>query len=114
MAFNDAFQDVMKQAEAMQKRMQGVQQELGNLTVMGKSPLGEVAVHMTGRHEASKVVLRPEVQQMPLEMLEAAIATAINNAVRQVEGESQKKIAELTAGLKLPTDLLKNVDEEKR
>ena len=47
------FNNLMKQAQAMQANMQKAQEEIANIEVVGESGGGMVKVTMSGRHETS-------------------------------------------------------------
>lgn len=103
--------NLMNEAKKMQQRMQDAQTELGNEKVEGKSGGGMVTVEMTCRHDVVKVTISPTLMEEEPEMLADLVAAAFNDAVRKVEKVSQEKIAKLTAGLNIPTDLMKK-DED--
>ncbi len=97
--------DIMKEAQKMQEKMQKAQQELANLEIQGEAGAGLVKIIMNGRHDAKSVWINANLMDEDKEMLEDLIVAAINDAVRKVEKASKEKIADLTAGLKLPPDL---------
>lgn len=103
---------LLDEAQKMQDRMKKAQEELTELTVEGKAGGGMVKVKMNGRHDVSKVNIARSLLDEDVEMLEDLVAAAVNDAVRQVEKISKEKINQLTAGLNIPTDFLKD-DEEK-
>lgn len=105
MDINQNLGNLMKEAQKMQERMQEAQKQLLQLIVTGESGGRKVLVKMNGRHDTLEVVINPSVVD-DIEMLQDLIAAANNDAVRKIEKVSQQKIAELTAGLKLPTDLM--------
>jgi nucleoid-associated protein EbfC len=94
--------NLMKQAQEMQANLQKVQAELANLEVTGEAGGGMVKVVMTGRHDVRRVSISPELVGEDREMLEDLVAAAVNDAVRRVESEGQRRISGLTAGLNLP------------
>lgn len=94
--------NLMRQAQKMQADMQRVQEELGNMEVTGNAGGGMVTVQMTGRHDVKRVTIDPSLMQDDKDMLEDLIAAAVNDAVRQIEQNSQERMAGLTAGLNLP------------
>lgn len=94
--------NLMRQAQKVQEDMQRAQEELANMEVTGQSGGGMVAVVMTGRHDVKRVTIDPSLLQDDKEMLEDLIAAAVNDAVRQIEQNSQERMAGLTAGLNLP------------
>lgn len=97
--------DIMKQAQKMQERMQKAQQELAEMVVIGEAGAGLVKVEMNGRHDVKSVNINQNLMDEDKEMIEDLVAAAVNDAVRKVEKASKDKIADLTQGLDLPTDL---------
>lgn len=112
MDMNQNLSNLMKEAQKMQQRMQEAQQELGQLTVQGKSGANLVMIEMNGRHDVTKVVINESLLEEDIEMLQDLVAAAINDAVRKIEKASKEKISQLTAGLNIPTDFLKKEDKE--
>jgi DNA-binding YbaB/EbfC family protein len=96
------FNNLMKQAQAMQANMQKAQAEIANLEVTGESGGGMVKVVMTGRHEVKRVQIEPAIMGDDREMLEDLIAAAINDAVHRLESASQAKLSAAMGGLSLP------------
>jgi nucleoid-associated protein EbfC len=96
------FNNLMKQAQAMQASMQKAQAEIVNIVVVGEAGGGMVKVTMNGRHEVKRVQIEPTVIGEDREMLEDLIAAAANDAVHKVEARVQEKMASLSAGLQLP------------
>ncbi len=96
------FNNLMKQAQAMQANMQKVQEEIAAIEVVGEAGGGMVKVTMSGRHETRRVQIEPAVVGEDREMLEDLIAAAVNDAVHKVEARVQEKMASVTAGLQLP------------
>ena len=94
--------DMMKQAQQMQEKMQSMQSELANIEVVGESGAGLVRITMTGRHDAKSVAIDSSLLGDDKEVLEDLIAAAINDAVRRVESENQKKMSDLTGGMQMP------------
>jgi len=94
--------DLMKQAQQMQERMQALQAELAHMEVVGESGAGLVKVTLNGRHEARRVQIDPSIAKEELAVLEDLIAAAINDAVHRADRAQQEKMASLTAGLGLP------------
>ena len=96
-------QDLMKQAQAMQSKMQQAQKELANLTVVGEAGGGLVKITMLGTHDVKKVEIDPSLLKADeIEMLEDLVAAATNDAVRKVAEISQSSISKMTSVLNLP------------
>jgi DNA-binding YbaB/EbfC family protein len=112
MDINQNLGNLMKEAQKMQQRMQEAQQQLSQLIVNGVSGGGMVEIEMNGRHDVTKVKVNPTLMEEDVEMLEDLVAAAVNDAVRKVEKASKEKISQLTAGLNIPTDFLKEGGKE--
>ena len=93
---------LMKQAQAMQDRMQKMQEELAQMEVVGESGAGLVKVTMTGSHSVRRIEIDPSLMEDDKELLEDLVAAACNDAVRRVEEQNKTKMGELTGGMQLP------------
>ena len=94
---------LMKQAQAMQEKIQEMQAEMERLEVEGQSGGGMVRVTMTakGRLRAVAIddqLLKPEEKQI----LEDLILTAHEDARKKAERLLEEKMQGVTAGLALP------------
>lgn len=111
MDINQNLGNLMKEAQKMQQRMQEAQQQLSELSITGESGGGMVRVKMNGRHDVTEVKINPSLLDEEIGMLEDLFAAAVNDAVRKIEKASKEKISQLTAGLNIPTDFLKDGDK---
>jgi len=100
--FKGGMGNIMKQAQAMQEKMQKAQAEIAALEVTGEAGAGLVKVTMLGNHNVRRVSIDDSLMQDDKDMLEDLIAAAINDAVRRVEETSKEKMAAVTGGLQLP------------
>lgn len=97
---------MMKQAKAMQEKMQDLQQEIAEISATGQSGGGLVAVTLNGRGEMSVLKIDPSlVKPDEAEILEDLVVAAHNDAKGKLEAIIQAKTQELTAGLQLPPGL---------
>ena len=94
--------ELMKQAQAMQEKMQKMQEDVAKLEVTGESGAGLVKVVMNGRHDVRTVNIDSSILSEEKEILEDLIAAAINDAVRKVESTSQQQMQKLTGGMQMP------------
>jgi DNA-binding YbaB/EbfC family protein len=94
--------NIMKQAQQMQEQMKKIQDELGSLTITGKSGGGMVTVEMTCRHDVRSVTIDPSLLGDDKEVLEDLVAAALNDAVRKVEQTVQEKMSGIAGGLNIP------------
>ena len=94
--------DMMKQAQEMQGKMQKMQEEVQSIEVKGESGAGMVEVVMTGRHDVRNVTIDPSLLTEDKEILEDLLAAAVNDAVRKIESKNSEMMSGLTAGMGLP------------
>lgn len=94
--------ELMKQAQQMQQKMQQLQEEAAKAEVTGESGAGMVKVVMNGRHDVRKVSIDPDVLKEDKEFLEDLLAAAVNDAVRKVEEAQRKQMEKLTGGMQMP------------
>ncbi|MFL0810674.1 MAG: YbaB/EbfC family nucleoid-associated protein [Agarilytica sp.] len=94
--------DIMKQAQEMQEKMQGMQEEIANKEVAGEAGAGLVKVTMTGRHDVKSVNIDQSLMSEDKEMLEDLLAAAVNDAVRRVEEANKEMMSQMTGGIPMP------------
>lgn len=79
-------QQLMKQAQAMQRKLQEAQKEIAETEVTGSAAGGMVEVTMTGDKTPVSVTIKPEaVDPDDVEMLEDMILAALNDANEKAE-----------------------------
>lgn len=111
MDINQNLGNLMKEAQKMQQRMQEAQDQLRKLTVEESAGTGQLKVVsvMGGDHSLISVkISKGLIDEDDVEMLEDLIVASINGCVRKVEKASKEKIGQLTAGLNIPTDFMKD------
>lgn len=92
--------NLMKQAQKMQKQMEENQKALEEQEFTATAGGGAVEVTVTGKKEVTKVKLAEEVVDSDdVEMLEDLIMAATNEALRKMEAETQAVMSKLTGGL---------------
>jgi hypothetical protein len=93
-------QQMMKQAQQMQDRLQ---QQMNDLRVEATAGGGMVTVVMNGAKQVQSLTIDPEaVSKEDVGMLQDLILAALNDAHRKVDEELQKKMSGLMGGLKIP------------
>jgi len=93
-------QQMMKQAQQMQERMQ---KEMADLKVEGNAGGGMVTVVMNGAKQVNSLTIDPEVvSKDDVEMLQDLIVAAINDAHRKADEEMSQKMGGMMGGLKIP------------
>lgn len=102
-------QQMMKQAQVMQQRMEEMQDRLGEMEVSGASGGGAVSITMTCKGHVRRISISPEViNPDDRETLEDLVMAAVNMAKKQADDtlaeETRKMMADMgmPAGMKLP------------
>ena len=93
-------QQLMKQAQKMQKQMEEAQAALETKELTATAGGGMVEVVITGKKEIKSIKIKPEVVDPDdVETLEDLVLVAVNEAVRQADELTQKEMGRLTGGL---------------
>lgn len=97
------FNQLMKQAQALQARMGEMQAKVADVEAQGSSGGGMVQATITGKGELRGLRIDPSLM-VPGEtaILEDLIVAAVNDAKRKVEAKLQEEMAKIAGDLKLP------------
>jgi len=100
MAMPGNMNNLMKQAQRMQRQMEEKQKEMEEKEWEATAGGGAVTVKVSGKREIVAVKLSPEVVDPDdIEMLEDLIVAATNEALRKLEEDSSAMMESLTGGL---------------
>lgn len=92
--------NIMKQAQKMQRDIEKLQEELANMTVEATVGGGAVKVTATGKREITSIEIKPEVVDPDdVEMLQDLVLSAVNEALRKAEELSNNEMSKVTGGL---------------
>ncbi|MDQ1329291.1 MAG: nucleoid-associated protein EbfC [Candidatus Poribacteria bacterium] len=95
--------NVMKQAQKMQKQMMEIQEELANRTVEATVGGGVVSVVANCQQQIISINIDPEVvDPADVEMLQDLILAAVNEAYRKAQELMTSEMSKLTGGMKIP------------
>ena len=93
-------QDMMKQAQEMQERLQ---REMSELSVEANSGGGMVTVLVNGHKQLQRIKIDPEVvSKDDIGMLQDLIVAAVNDAHRKVDESMKQQMGGLLGGLGIP------------
>ena len=93
-------QQMMKQAQQMQDRLQ---QQMQDLRVEATAGGGMVTVVMNGAKLVQSLKIDPEaVSKEDVEMLQDLILAALNDAHRKADEEMSKQMGGMMGGMKIP------------
>ncbi len=92
--------NLMKQAQRMQRQMEESQKEMETKEFSAKAGGGAVEVTVTGKKEITKVTLSKEVVDPDdVEMLEDLVMAAANEALRMADDANAELMNKMTGGL---------------
>lgn len=95
--------NLMKQAQRMQRQMEESQKEMETKEFSATAGGGAVEVTVSGKRELTGITLKEEVvDPEDIEMLQDLIIAAVNEALRKVDEESQSNMSKFTGGMGLP------------
>ena len=93
-------QQMMKQAQQMQERLQ---KQMAELRIEASAGGGMVTVVVNGAKQIQSVTIDPEVvSKEDVEMLQDLIVAAINDAQRKVDDELSSQMGGMMGGLQIP------------
>ena len=93
-------QQMMKQAQQMQERLQ---KEMAELRIEATAGGGMVTVVINGAKQMQSIKIDPEaVSKEDVEMLQDLILAAINDAQRKVDEAIQQQMSGMMGGMKIP------------
>jgi DNA-binding YbaB/EbfC family protein len=93
-------QQMMKQAQQMQERMQ---KQMAETRVEATSGGGMVTVVMNGAKQIQSLTIDPEaVSKEDVEMLQDLILAAINDAYRKADEAMSKQVQGMMGGMRIP------------
>ena len=96
-------QQLMKQAQEMQKKMVATQEEMGSKTVEATAGGGAIKVVVSGKKEIKEIVLNKDIiDPDDVEMLQDLIIACTNEALRKAEDMMQGEMGKLTGGMNIP------------
>ncbi|MCI5958290.1 MAG: YbaB/EbfC family nucleoid-associated protein [Lachnospiraceae bacterium] len=100
MAMPGNMNNLMKQAQRMQRQMEESQKELESKEFTAKAGGGAVEVTVTGAKEVTKVIIdKDAVDPEETEMLQDMIMVAVNDALHQAEEANSAIMGKMTGGL---------------
>jgi len=97
------FNQFLKQAQGMQKKMQEMQEQMGNTEYFGKAGGDLVKITVTGRGDVRKISIDSSLlQETEKELLEDLVVAAFNDAKNKVDADSQNSMSDAFGNIPLP------------
>lgn len=95
--------DILKQAQMMQSKMEGIQKDLGNKRVEASVGGGMVRVTADGQQNILDIRISPEIiKPEEADMLQDLVLSGVQEAIKQSRELAAKEMAVLTGGMSLP------------
>jgi nucleoid-associated protein EbfC len=95
--------DMIRQAQVMQRKMTQAQEELKTKEVEASSGGGMVTVKCTGAQEITAVVIEESVMEAgDVEMLQDLVMTATNEAIKKSKDMMEEAMKGVTGGMSIP------------
>lgn len=95
--------NLLKQAQGFQKKLEEKQQELEVKTVEASSGGGAVVAVANGKKQIIDIKIKPEViDPDDVEMLEDLILAAVNESLKKAEEMIAMEMGKLTQGISIP------------
>jgi hypothetical protein len=95
--------EMLRQAQIMQRKMTEAQDELKAKEVEASSGGGMVTVKVTGAQEVTEVRIEPSVMESgDVEMLQDLVMTAANEAIKKSKDMMEEAMKGVTGGLSIP------------
>jgi len=91
-------QAMMKQAQAIQKEMMKAKEEIDSKIYTGSSSFVEVNVR--GNKQIESINIKENsLDESDIEMLQDLLVVAINDAMKQIDKETEQKLGKYTQGM---------------
>jgi nucleoid-associated protein EbfC len=96
-------QQLMQQAQKMQRDIARIQEELEEREVTASSGGGIVTVTVSGKKKVKAIVIKPEaVDPSDVEMLQDLVLAAVNEAMEKAGEMAEAEMAKATGGMGMP------------
>lgn len=96
-------QQMMRQAQKMQKELAKAQEEVAAMTFEGTAGGGMVKAVAKGDMSIESIAIDPEaVDPEDVEMLQDMVCAAVNDALRGVNEASSMRMGAVTGGMNIP------------
>ncbi|HEY9062077.1 MAG TPA: YbaB/EbfC family nucleoid-associated protein [Pseudobacteroides sp.] len=98
--FGGNMNNLLKQAQKMQKDMEKVQEDVHQKTVEVTAGGGAITVVVSGKKELVKIDIKPEVVDPDdVEMLQDLIIASVNEAIRKADEMVNAEMSKVAGGL---------------
>ena len=92
-------QAMLKQAQALQKKMISEQETINNTTFYGETELVKVTMKGNKRIESVEIKNKSDFSKDDLDILEDMLLIAVNDALSQIDKITEEKLGKYTNGM---------------
>jgi hypothetical protein len=95
--------NMLKQAQKMQKKMEEMQAALAEKTLEVSAGGGAIKVKINGEKQLMDLTISPDVVDPDdVEMLQDLVLSAVNEAIRQMDDAVNSQMSQITGGMNMP------------
>ncbi|MBI9110495.1 YbaB/EbfC family nucleoid-associated protein [Maridesulfovibrio ferrireducens] len=95
--------DLVRQAQVMQRKMTQLQEELKEREVESSAGGGMVTVKVNGSSEVLSITIDPAVVESgDVEMIQDLVLSAVNDANKKAKAMMDSEMAKITGGMNIP------------
>ncbi|EFL52962.1 conserved hypothetical protein [Solidesulfovibrio fructosivorans JJ]] len=95
--------ELVRQAQVMQKKMAKLQEELQERTIEGSAGGGMVTAVVSGANELKSIAIdKTVVDPNDVEMLQDLVLAAVNDGLKKAKAMMEEEMGQLTGGIKMP------------
>lgn len=95
--------ELVRQAQMMQKKMAKLQEEMEQRTVEGSAGGGMVTAVVSGSNELKSIRLdKTVVDPNDVDMLQDLILAAVNDGLKKAKAMMEEEMGQVTGGIKIP------------
>lgn len=95
--------NILKQAQKLQKQMEEVKEEISKKTVEVTTGGGAVKAVANGDKHIVEIKIKPEVvDPEDVEMLEDLVLAAVNEAIKKADEMMSSEMGKITGGMNIP------------
>ncbi|WP_044010902.1 YbaB/EbfC family nucleoid-associated protein [Paucilactobacillus wasatchensis] len=93
-------QQMMKQAQKMQKKMMAEQEELNSQEFVGQAPDNMVSATFSGDKKLKDLKINPDaVDPDDVDMLQDLVLAAVNDGLQQIDSATEKTMGKYSKGI---------------
>lgn len=95
--------ELVRQAQVMQKKMAKLQEDLQERTVEGTAGGGMVVAVVSGSNELKSLTIdKTAVDPSDVEMLQDLVLAAVNDGIKKAKAMMEAEMGQITGGIKVP------------